>query len=535
MVLNSLSRLRPPHGQQAALQPAPGPRPPTLDTRWNRGEERELLLALGVISAPIDDSRRAWIRSTEGRFRCEDGVPCLGAPHSPMAQRFIIGASDVQHRYRLHSTRPLTEEERDRRVKLEAEAGSDGDLFVVDAIDNSIVGCVDKAFAWYAAATRAFPRAKYIAKTDDDAFNHLPNIESLLRPLLHLPHVYAGWAQFASMNAGLHTRCGWAPTGGDALRRNQARDGDCHVCPQYCRDEGTKYGLPGKGGAFRTPGEGPFLFFTGCLQLMSATLTRAVFEANVTRDFVGAARRRYSDREGPYWHHWACQCEDATIGYALWTASLALGLRPTVVPLAHWMRGSGRATMSDVQPIAVETPNRRVSDFVTVHKLEVDGSALQLRLAHEEYQNRVVFVEKHVPAQHHVAALVWANRFMRPKLEDEAAAQRTRPPRRWTIRCVRLTSPRGTADSPGSRLPSGTISEVFSVGAEPPPRRGAAVPVARGQGRTDDLNAAGVDLDVLAEARDLFEGVRTAAAWTYCAAALQRDGNSTHVTRRLRR
>ena len=151
-----------------------------------------MLLALGVISDPGGRLRRSWIRQSTSAFRCTNREPCL---HSLIAQRFVIGtvSGSVGHA-RARCDALLPEAERHR------------DLFFVNAVDGPVeegrwarladAGCIDKSFAWYEAALSRFPQATYLAKTDDDSFNHLPNLE--VRP---------GWLKEASEIAVAFSSC----------------------------------------------------------------------------------------------------------------------------------------------------------------------------------------------------------------------------------------------------------------------------------------------------------------------------------------
>ena len=183
------------------------------------------LAVLGVISSPANEGRRNWAR------RFQEGRPDL-------LLRFVIGAVGLP----ALQCRRLLREER-----------AHGGIFLVPASDNAEVGCVDKSFAWLMAAVQAFPATQFIIKTDDDSATHMADLAALLsmRELQSHPHVYAGWAQFASALPATWQQCGWgASPGRAALRKRQ----DC------------------AGGA-----EGPFVFATGALEILSFELARKVF------------------------------------------------------------------------------------------------------------------------------------------------------------------------------------------------------------------------------------------------------------------
>ena len=182
------------------------------------------LAVLGVISSPANEGRRNWAR------RFQEGRPDL-------LLRFVIGAVGLP----TLQCRRLLREER-----------AHGGMFLVPASDNAEVGCVDKSFAWLMAAVEAFPATQFIIKTDDDSATHMADLAALLsmRELQSHPHVYAGWAQFASALPATWQQCGWGASAASALRRRQG-----------CA-----------GGA-----EGPFVFATGALEILSFELARKVF------------------------------------------------------------------------------------------------------------------------------------------------------------------------------------------------------------------------------------------------------------------
>eukprot|EP00966_Prymnesium_polylepis_P179821 4163407-Prymnesium_polylepis.2 len=108
----------------------------------------DVLLALGIISAPKNIFRRQWLRDTVFRFGSD-----------AIVMRFVLGlpAGTVVR----------------RRAKADGGIACDaladevaiGDTIVLNATDNAAVGCVDKAFAWYTYAVgsrpaRAGPRAR---------------------------------------------------------------------------------------------------------------------------------------------------------------------------------------------------------------------------------------------------------------------------------------------------------------------------------------------------------------------------------------
>ena len=189
------------------------------------------LAVLGVISSPANEGRRNWMR------RFQAGRPDL-------LLRFVIGAIGLP----VQQCRRLLREER-----------AHGGMFLVPASDNAEVGCVDKSFAWLMAAVEAFPATRFIIKTDDDSATNMADLAALLsmRELQSHPHVYAGWAQYASALPATWQQCGWGASPGSALRKQQ----NC-----------------------ASGAEGPFVFATGALEILSSKLARKVFGSECVDD-----------------------------------------------------------------------------------------------------------------------------------------------------------------------------------------------------------------------------------------------------------
>ena len=107
------------------------------------------LLALGIISAPANSVRRAWIRRHVK----------LASNAAWLAARFVLGNSTA----------------------VDDGEAQHIDVLFVDAVDNPInvaahkahfstVGIVRKTLLWYMHAVHKWPRASFVAKCDDDTF-----------------------------------------------------------------------------------------------------------------------------------------------------------------------------------------------------------------------------------------------------------------------------------------------------------------------------------------------------------------------------
>ena len=63
---------------------------------------------------------------------------------------------------------------------VRAEAEQHGDIIVTAHPDESAVACIEKSFSWWSLALHAFPRARFLAKTDDDSLNNFANLAAIL-------------------------------------------------------------------------------------------------------------------------------------------------------------------------------------------------------------------------------------------------------------------------------------------------------------------------------------------------------------------
>jgi hypothetical protein len=157
-------------------------------------DARELLLGLGVVSAPKLRVRRDWLRAAALRFDRLDSI----------STRFVLGAGaggTPQHKLGV-------------RAVLQ-EAAELGDvMLLLSHRDGHDQACVQKSFAWWFVALRIFPNARFLAKTDDDSLNNHGNLADLLRLLpvpRHADHLaYGGWPQYASFLPEYNRGCGYA-------------------------------------------------------------------------------------------------------------------------------------------------------------------------------------------------------------------------------------------------------------------------------------------------------------------------------------
>ena len=142
---------------------------------------RPALLALGVLSAQSSVQSRRWLRRHFARLPISTGWHwhfVLGTPsrESLPCWRLCFHPDNGQE---AQAARLIAAQ----CASLAAEQADSHDLLFVPAADNEAVGCIDKSFAWFSHATLAYPRARYVAVTQDDAVVFPPNLEPVLQEL----------------------------------------------------------------------------------------------------------------------------------------------------------------------------------------------------------------------------------------------------------------------------------------------------------------------------------------------------------------
>ena len=347
----------------------------------------ELLLAIGVMSAPQHAHRRHWLRDASRRFRQQQ-----------VLQRFVLGRVVMPEA-------PAAQPASIRlNHSIETEVQQYGDIIRLSGIAESArTSCIEKSFAWWSLALDAFPHASFVAKTDDDALNIYPQLVRLLTAAPFVsgarePLIYAGWSQYSSFIPDYNVACGWAF--GPRVAIENTERGNCKTCIShpFCYDKKLR-------GWSRAPLSasirGPFIFAVGALQIMSASLIRRVFSSPFTRTFADRARhpcppgvQEWAEPERPgkhqiwgagcqdkrssqrlWWHPWKCKAEDATVGYVVAEAALNQSLHIMYVDLGQVIddagKHSGRAANAAVN----------LGKVLTVHGLEVDMQKLRKRAA----------------------------------------------------------------------------------------------------------------------------------------------------------
>ena len=320
-------------------------------------DTRSLLLALGVISEPSKRRRRDWLRAAAVRFNEKSSV----------AQLFVLGCMPPG----------------EQRDATEAEASQFHDIAVLAVKDSVAAACVAKSFAWFSTALNLFPRARYIAKTDDDSLNNHGNLVDLLAssrrnysPLR--PLVYGGWPQFTSFLPQHNVGCGWSQAAQDALKAPLVTTlGGIWTNCRYCVNHPFCYwNRKVQGRPLNSSVIGPFVFATGALEILSAPLVRLVFESESTTRYIATQLQRQDDgsswrRDRPWrdWVGWTCAAEDSLIGLAVYRAARAdddqsEALRASEVDFL--------ALSGLVIDVNGRSKEEDLPGLITAHKLEVD-------------------------------------------------------------------------------------------------------------------------------------------------------------------
>ena len=116
--------------------------------------------------------RRQWIRET---WKTYDNVG------KTMDVVFVVGMlqKDLSPIPEAFSTR------------IREESATNRDLLILNKVPERKSPCL-KTMAWFRHAVLTYPKATFIAKTDDDAFVATIKLEANMRPFANNPHVYIG-------------------------------------------------------------------------------------------------------------------------------------------------------------------------------------------------------------------------------------------------------------------------------------------------------------------------------------------------------
>ena len=122
--------------------------------RNRTARSHQLLLLMGVITAPAEVAGRAYVRPTL--------VSAVASHQQQFGYRFVVGVS---------------------KLDPTSEAAAHGDLLRLDCRDGTKKWLALKSMLWFAWAQRNYPHVPFVAKTDLDTFVVVPRAVSMLRVL----------------------------------------------------------------------------------------------------------------------------------------------------------------------------------------------------------------------------------------------------------------------------------------------------------------------------------------------------------------
>ena len=507
------------------------------------------LLALGILTAPSHGTRRAW-------FRRHTKFP------SDVVMWFVIGSSQSMERSGCTSIAPAGGCREPITPEDEREADDFGDILLLDTDDDvrgnpkaysrQLGTFPSKSLAWFSFAARAYPRAAFIAKADDDSYVGVPGTMHLLAQLQRLPeapkYVLAGWLQYSSFmraSPGMGT-CGWSPVLRDAARGSTDLRSNCYaeLIKGNTRIEGAR--MPGKAGrhidAATTANasmladlRGPYPFVAGPFELYSGPLARRIYRSRWTTAFAAALARHFElveegSRRGRFAgsqlsNQRLAHGEDALMGHVVHEQARRLtGMtfvalngpgwaRPLVTNLDA-VRSLVAAPGEAIDAASVERSRRDVARFVALHKFESNDEALNEKDAKEDRQD-VELLKRNITPISNVRAVSLMNRRLKPLIEsvDTRAAS--------TV----------TATRPALEPALIVSDSMLEIRCPPPPRlKGTAASFAAGspsrRNRTELLFEVGRQWDELSALHMLLPH------WRFCIAERAKDPEPSE-TRRL--
>ena len=408
------------------------------------------LLAIGILSAPTHIARRTW-------FRRHIKFP------PDVVMRFVVGSSQSMQLSGCESISPASGCREPIVPDDEREADEMGDLLLLDTDDDvrgnpkyymrQLGTFPSKSLAWFSFAARAYPRAAFIAKADDDSYVGVPATMHLLAKLQQLPgrpkHILVGWLQYSSFMraSGAMGTCGWSPVLRDAARGALDVRSSCYQ--ELLRGATGLNGarLPMKGA--RTPDEstqpnasllrelrGPYPFVAGPFELYSGPLARRIYRSRWTSAFATALARHFSDAEEAarasrekrtsIANQRLSHGEDALLGHVVHEHVRRLaGVVFIALNGPAWRRPL--VTNMDAVRSLVSKPGehlvgglaptvRDIYRFIALHKFEANGGALREQDLKEDRQD-VDLLRRNITPIGHMRAVSLVNTKLKPLIE----------------------------------------------------------------------------------------------------------------------
>lgn len=218
-------------------------------------------LAIGVISAPEYAARRDSLRASWLRW------PVVGRGQ-PVRVLFVVrsaGAPDAL----------------ECQLDVEQRRHDDIERVAVAWNESRLRGPVLCLAAWLELATRRFSAAAFVAKMDDDAYLHVPDLVALLRTIestpSHAPLTYVGPMSWFHWHPNIFERSGFGWYFSEAYKTGA-----------FCRNATAaeeRCGHAGCGGCV-----GPFPFAAGFLVVLSTPLAEELAASPVLRRDLRALR-----------------------------------------------------------------------------------------------------------------------------------------------------------------------------------------------------------------------------------------------------
>ena len=241
----------------------------------------QLLLLVGMITAPAEVAARAYVRPTL--------ASAAASQQKQFAYRFVVGAN---------------------KLDLASEEAAHSDLLRLDCPDGTQKWLALKTMLWFAWAQRNYPHAAFVAKTDLDTFVVVPRAIAMLRFIKRrqrrqlfavsgkgnghhnstLPPSLIGEINWASYDSCRHAVCGCCAFSLEmawAIRTTTNRQFECTGGP------GTKFSLAALGADHlrRCPVGMPYPYAAGPFYVASRSLVRWLVSSGELARAIAEHRR----------------------------------------------------------------------------------------------------------------------------------------------------------------------------------------------------------------------------------------------------
>ena len=290
----------------------------------------EPFLALGMVSAPHNFERRRSVR--------RDMLDLASVRTGVLIFRFLLGHVLPKARFVFGSL-----------GEFHNETARFSDMLMLDTLDgpgpNKQCSCLEKTVSWFQYAVRQWPIATFYGKTEDDAYVQLRSLELELRRLQTEGRRYLvyGSMNLCAMPSRPQPDVGyqgsWLGRLENFKNAQAVRRGVRHLLRRCAAT--MEASLPSVQSSAHGCGV-PLPFATGDLQVMDASLSRALFgRCSYLRAFVetGRAANRQSScmakGNASFASSWATLTCDCAFGRLLSECGRELSIRPTLVHMTQ--------------------------------------------------------------------------------------------------------------------------------------------------------------------------------------------------------